>query len=115
MSKPKSQAEAISKVKALAGKGIDTENSADADVPVSGARYNDPGLPEISLSPAMTLKGIEPGCGIEIVIAQAIGIGGEPFGEPDMGIEQVGWTNGFSPQQRVEIFGLGRKTREERL
>jgi hypothetical protein len=65
--KAKSQAEAISKVKALAGKGIDTENSADADVPVSGARYNDPGLPEISLSPAMTLKGIEPGCGIEIV------------------------------------------------
>jgi hypothetical protein len=65
--KAKSRAEAISKVKALAGKGIDTENNAGADIPVSAARCNDPGLPEISLSPAMTFKGIEPGCGIEIV------------------------------------------------
>jgi hypothetical protein len=56
---------------ALAGKGIDTENNAKADIPASAARYDDPGLLEISLSPAMTFKGIDPGCGIEVVQGEA--------------------------------------------
>jgi hypothetical protein len=50
---------------------IDTENNAKADIPVSAARYDDPGLLEISLSPAMTFRGIDPGCGIEIVQGEA--------------------------------------------
>lgn len=38
---------------------------SDGDVEVSGRRFDDPELPDVSLSPAMTIHGIWPGAEVE--------------------------------------------------
>lgn len=40
----------------LEGDGLEVSD-AGSDVTISGARFDDPDLPEVSLSPAMTLYG----------------------------------------------------------
>jgi hypothetical protein len=35
------------------------------DVPVSGAQFDDPDMPKVSLSPAMTIHGVWPGTNVE--------------------------------------------------
>lgn len=49
--------EAIKKATALSGSSPDILDSG-GEVPVSGAKFDDPALPEISLSPAMTIHGV---------------------------------------------------------
>ena len=46
--------EAIAKAKELEDRSPEILD-ADGDVPISGARYDDPDLPDVSLSPAMTI------------------------------------------------------------
>lgn len=60
----KNPAEAMEKAKALKDSSPDILDSG-GDVPVSGARLDSSDLPEVSLSPAMTILGIWPGAEIE--------------------------------------------------
>lgn len=52
--KANSKEEAMRKVRKLAGQSPRIEDSG-GDVPISGFQYADPRLPEVSLSPAMTI------------------------------------------------------------
>lgn len=47
--------EAMEKARKMRGASIDTEQGGD--VVISGANYDDPALPDVSLSPAMTVCG----------------------------------------------------------
>lgn len=53
------RAAAIEQARALEeGKCIEVGESEDGDIPVSGLRYDDPDLPDLSLSPGMTVTGL---------------------------------------------------------
>lgn len=41
-------------------------NDHGGDIPISGQKFDDPTLPEVSLSPAMTINGIWPGSSAEL-------------------------------------------------
>lgn len=62
--KAKSQAEAVTKAKALKGRCI-YSGLDEFDIPISGLAYDDPALPTLSVSPAMTCHGIWEGGTIE--------------------------------------------------
>lgn len=49
------RAEALAKAKGLHGDCLNLEDGTQSDVEISGRRYDDPDLPEVSLSPVMTL------------------------------------------------------------
>lgn len=53
--KASSRAEAIAKARGLHGDCLNVEDPAQSDVEISARRYDDPDLPEVSLSPVMTL------------------------------------------------------------
>lgn len=50
-----SKAEALAKAKSLHGDCLNLEDPTQSDVEISARRYDDPDLPEVSLSPVMTL------------------------------------------------------------
>ncbi len=52
--------EATRMAKRLKDRSPQIEDS-DGDVPISGLAYDNPDLPDLSLSPAMTIHGIWPG------------------------------------------------------
>jgi len=55
--KASSAAEALDKARKLTMRSFAIMDN-DGDVPLSGLKYDDPNLPEISASPAMTIHGI---------------------------------------------------------
>jgi hypothetical protein len=60
--KADSEEDAMMKVTTLNNSTLTVEDGLDgSDVPISGRRFTDPLLPQISLSPAMTLHGVWPG------------------------------------------------------
>jgi hypothetical protein len=64
--KAKSQREAEEKLKVqLTQATLMVADDAESDVPISGLRFDDPDLPDVSLSPAMTIHGIYPGQTLE--------------------------------------------------
>ncbi len=54
------QEEALKLAKELEGDGLELFEQ-DGDLPISGKQYDDPDLPDVSLSPAMTVHGPEEG------------------------------------------------------
>lgn len=58
--KANSEAEARAKAAALKDENPAILDS-EGDVEISGASFDDPSLPDVSLSPAMTIKGLWPG------------------------------------------------------
>lgn len=61
-----SEEEARAKADALRGAFVFTDGS-DPGVEISGLQYDDPELPEVSLSPAMTIHGADEGVAVEEV------------------------------------------------
>lgn len=55
--KAKSKAEAVRKAKGLKHLSLQLGEDEQGELPISGRDYDDPRLPEISLSPAMTIHG----------------------------------------------------------
>lgn len=53
--KANSAEEALKRASSLALLGIEFPEDLEREVPISGRMYDDPNLPEISLSPAMTI------------------------------------------------------------
>jgi hypothetical protein len=70
--KADSEAEAAEKAKTLNDTTLMLQNvlaEGENEVPISGRQFNDPDLPEISLSPAMSCHGVWPGATLEDVDA----------------------------------------------
>jgi hypothetical protein len=57
--------EAAAKIATFAGKHLGLDEDEEGDVAISDRPYDDPRLPPLSLSPAMTIQGIEPGAKAE--------------------------------------------------
>lgn len=55
--KARSEAEAIEEVRKLDGTFLELQEDDGNDPPISNRRYDDPSLPDISISPAMTVYG----------------------------------------------------------
>jgi hypothetical protein len=55
--KADSEEKALEIAKSLHMDGIELREDRDAEIPITGQRFDDPDLPELSLSPAMTLYG----------------------------------------------------------
>ena len=65
--KAKSAAEARTKALALKDKCLDVEDGVEgnSEIEISNLRFDDPALPNVSLSPAMTCHGIWPSAKVE--------------------------------------------------
>lgn len=59
--KANSEEEALTIVKSFNMDGIKLREDLDAEIPISGQGFDDPDLPEFSLSPAMTIYGPDDG------------------------------------------------------
>lgn len=55
--KARSEAEAIEEVRKLDGAGIELAEDDGLELPITGKNYDDPDLPDVSMSPAMTVYG----------------------------------------------------------
>jgi hypothetical protein len=64
--KARNSAEAMSIAKSLANQSPSLLDS-EGDIPVSGLQYRDPALPDVSLSPAMTIHGVWEGGTFELM------------------------------------------------
>jgi hypothetical protein len=53
--KAESEAEAIAKIGELRNTSLELEIDEHGELPISGRRFDDPGLPDVSLSPVMTI------------------------------------------------------------
>ncbi len=49
--------QAARRAKALANRVLDVADTGGSEVPISGCRFDDPELPDLSLAPAMTVIG----------------------------------------------------------
>ncbi|TIW53855.1 MAG: hypothetical protein E5V54_24140 [Mesorhizobium sp.] len=59
--------EALTMAKDLVGDGIELREDEYAELPISGKRYDDEDLPDVSLSPAMTIDSLwDPEGGVEL-------------------------------------------------
>jgi len=58
--------EARKKAERLKGACLVLQDAGGSTVPISGLRFDDPDLPKISLSPAMTVMPIEPNTVIDL-------------------------------------------------
>lgn len=61
-----SEADAVKMAKEIEGNGMELRENRDADIPISGQHFDSCELPELSLSPAMTIGKIAAGS-IELV------------------------------------------------
>lgn len=43
----------------LSGCSLEVPENAECDIPISGVAFSDPSFPEVSLSPAMTVQGLD--------------------------------------------------------
>lgn len=59
--KADSRIEALSKAKGLHGDCLNVKNPTESEVDISALRFDNPDLPDISLSPVMTIWGAVPG------------------------------------------------------
>lgn len=51
--------EALEVVRQLEGLGLELKEQGRCDVPITGALFDDDDLPDVSLSPAMTISGLD--------------------------------------------------------
>ncbi|TGT64038.1 MULTISPECIES: hypothetical protein [unclassified Mesorhizobium] len=56
--KAETEEAALAKAKELVGDGIELREDEYAELPISGKRYDDEDLPDVSLSPAMTIDSL---------------------------------------------------------
>jgi hypothetical protein len=64
--KADSEREARRIARELKGDVLQLREDEDAELPISDRQYDDPDLPDVSLSPAMTIHGIDRGEPIEL-------------------------------------------------
>lgn len=65
--KAKSVAEAQRKIAALRDTGFEMPEDEHAELPITGMAYNDPDLPDLSLSPAVTFGKVPKRAWVELV------------------------------------------------
>lgn len=67
-----SMIEAQRAVGMMSDMSIEVQEDETQEVPISGRRLDDPDLPDVSISPAMTVIGIEPESSPELVDTSAM-------------------------------------------
>jgi len=65
--KADTEKEALKIARSLKMDGIELREDHDAEMPISGQQFDDPDLPDISLSPAMTIYGPDRGARPDLV------------------------------------------------